>query len=114
MSQDDKTIVRELKDYVDQRISEHLVMHKLLAEALTLARESNEKALELTRMALASESGTKFVAKDEFVKEALRIEEKYNLRFGALERLLYVGVGIVLVAGALSGLIIYLLTGKRG
>jgi len=122
MSPDDIHILRQ---HVEDLFAAHASIHDLEGKALILARETAERNLEraLTSMDKRLEGMNEFraslsditgraVTRDEYNTAHHALDEKYDSRVRALERMIYMATGGVLLAGMVVNLILYFVTKK--
>src|ERR1700722_8685984 len=112
MASEDNKAVRE---YLDQYIVAHAKEHELMAMALVLAREVQDKglatAMEAMNSRLASMNEFRAQLTDAQATYTTRndlkvLGEKYDGKIDGLQKLVYMAVGVVLFIGMFSSLIV--------
>lgn len=117
--------VQLLRQHIEDLFSAHANVHELEGKALILARESAQRSLDnaLTSMdkrlegmnefrASLSDMSSKAISRDEYMTAHAALDEKYDGRVRALEKMIYIGVGGAMLAGVVVNIILYFLTKK--
>jgi hypothetical protein len=122
MSPDD---IQVLRQHVEDLFAAHAIVHNLEDKALALARETAEKNLDraLASMDRRLEGMNEFrssltditsnaVSREEYNSAHKALDEKYDSRTRALERMTYMAMGGVMLAGMVVNLVLYFVTRK--
>jgi len=114
-----------VRQHVEDLFTAHAREHELEQRALIIAREGTEKALERALAAMdkrlegmnefratISDISSKTVSRAEWTTAHQALSDKTEERFRALERLVYMATGGVMLMGVVVNLIMYFIKGR--